>query len=448
MHNTKKLFIVYAKEDLSYLNAAKTNLALLERQGLIRIWDETKLMPGEVRKTIIEQELQSADIVLLLFSSNLIADDFIWDTPMQQVLEKAKNGSVQLIPSIIRPCSFSDTPFGEYETVPAQEKPISNWSNADDAWKIVVNKIKNSILPKKDSSHGTPIESPALERLKNSIEELINKTKTPEALMAIKTYAHQNNLEQLKRDALLIEEDLSKVDQETRLGQISEAKASQLLEQINKSILDLVGIKTPSPAIPKSTRLKLLMLTSNPFQTAELNLKEEHSRIAEKLQEKPDLFTLIYKKAVDDEEFKQFTETEKPHILHFSGHGESEDSEGIIVQNENKNGSAMISNDALDALFEYLAEEVKIDLQAVVLNACYSDGQAQIISKYVPHVIGTTADIGDSKAIAFSVGFYFKLAESGADYVMAYKSGRTQARMKGAKKSNFVLYKDGVKFEA
>ena len=185
MHNTKKLFIVYAKEDLSYLNAAKTNLALLERQGLIRIWDETKLMPGEVRKTIIEQELQSADIVLLLFSSNLIADDFIWDTPMQQVLEKAKNGSVQLIPSIIRPCSFSDTPFGEYETVPAQEKPISNWSNADDAWKIVVDKIKNSILPKKDSSHGTPIESPALERLKNSIEELINKTKTPEALMAI-----------------------------------------------------------------------------------------------------------------------------------------------------------------------------------------------------------------------------------------------------------------------
>lgn len=444
----KKLFIVYAKEDLNYLNAAKTNLALLERQGLIRIWDETKLMPGEVRKTIIEQELQSADIVLLLFSSNLIADDFIWDTPMQQVLEKAKNGSVQLIPSIIRPCSFSDTPFGEYETVPAQEKPISNWSNADDAWKLVADKIKNSILPKKDPSHATTIESPALEQLKNSIEELINKTKTPEALMAIKTYAHQNNLEQLKRDALLIEEDLSKVDQETRLGQISEAKASQLLKQINKSVLDLVGIKTSSLAIPKSTRLKLLMLTSSPFQTAELNLKEEHSRIAEKLQEKPDLFTLIYKKAVDDEEFKQFTETEKPHILHFSGHGESEDSEGIIVQNENKNGSAMISNDALDALFEYLAEEVKIDLQAVVLNACYSDGQAQIISKYVPHVIGTTADIGDSKAIAFSVGFYFKLAESGTDYVMAYKSGRTQARMKGAKKSNFVLYKDGVKFEA
>ncbi|AEE54356.1 CHAT domain-containing protein [Haliscomenobacter hydrossis] len=443
----KKLFIVYAKEDLSYLNAAKTNLALLERQGLIRIWDETKLMPGEVRKTIIEQELQSADIVLLLFSSSLIADDFIWDVPMQQVLEKAKKGIVQLIPTIIRPCSFSDTPFGEYETVPSQEKPISNWSNADDAWKLVVDKIKKTVQPVQAQPTPLPSDSPALKHLKDSVNQFTHQAKTREALTAIKTYAHQNNLEKLKRDTLDVEESWLGLEQEKTLGQVSEEKASIQLEQIHNSVLGLLDIKTIRQSIPVPDTLKILMLTANPAGSTELNLNKEHARIAEKLQEKSDQFKLFVKRAVNKEGFKQFTETERPYILHFSGHGTKGQTGGIVVQNDEFNGSAKISPAALDALFEYFIEEEKIQLHTVVLNACHSAEQAQVIAKYVPYVIGTTTSIEDEAAIAFSVGFYFKLAET-SDVEKAYKSGRTQAVLEGATKAHFIMYKDGVKFDA
>ena len=195
-----------------------------------------------------------------------------------------------------------------------------------------------------------------------------------------------------------------------------------------------------------SGKLKILMMTANPSGTTKLNLDKEYARISEKLQDKQEQFNLIVRRAVSDTEFKEFTETIKPAIIHFSGHGEGGQDGGIVVQNDDKNGYEMISTDSLDALFEYFTEEA-IALKAVLLNACHTEEQAQTISKYVPYVLGTTTAIGDEAAIAFSTGFYFKLAELGATIEQAFRSGRTQAVMKKALKIHFVLYKDGNKLE-
>ncbi len=195
-----------------------------------------------------------------------------------------------------------------------------------------------------------------------------------------------------------------------------------------------------------SSKLKILMMTANPAGTTKLNLDKEYARISEKLQDKQEQFNLIVRRAVSDTEFKEFTETIKPAIIHFSGHGEDGQDGGIVVQNDDKNGYEMISTDSLDALFEYFTEEA-IALKAVLLNACHTEEQAQTISKYVPYVLGTTVAIGDEAAIAFSTGFYFKLAELGATIEQAFRSGRTQAVMKKALKTHFVLYKDGKKLE-
>lgn len=199
------------------------------------------------------------------------------------------------------------------------------------------------------------------------------------------------------------------------------------------------------PTVPASSQLKILMLTANPAGTSQLNLDKEHSRIAEKIQHKKDAFDLTVKRAIDRTDFKELTEATKPHILHFSGHGDANEG-GIILQNDDKNGYAMISSDVLDVLFEYFTGE-GLNFKAVVLNACYSDDQAQAIAKHVPYVIGTTVAIGDELAIAFSVGFYFKLESSGLNIEQAFKSGRVEAQPVGAKKSHFVLFKNGERLD-
>ena len=63
---------------------------------------------------------------------------------------------------------------------------------------------------------------------------------------------------------------------------------------------------------------------------------------------------------------------------------------------------------ALAALFELVADKVQVN--CVVLNACYSDIQAKAIVQHIPFVIGMKQAIGDQAVIAFSVGFYTGLA--------------------------------------
>ena len=63
--------------------------------------------------------------------------------------------------------------------------------------------------------------------------------------------------------------------------------------------------------------------------------------------------------------------------------------------------------EAMKLLFKPLAGT----LQIVLLNACYSAAQAEVISNYGMYVIGNNAKIDDPAAISFSVGFYLGMGE-------------------------------------
>ena len=86
----------------------------------------------------------------------------------------------------------------------------------------------------------------------------------------------------------------------------------------------------------------------------------------------------------------------------------------------------LVSAEALAGLFELFADR----LDCVLLNACYSEVQAQKISQHINHVIGMSQAIGDKAAIAFAVGFYDALgADRGVDF--AYKLGCNAIQMQG-----------------
>ena len=94
-----------------------------------------------------------------------------------------------------------------------------------------------------------------------------------------------------------------------------------------------------------------------------------------------------------------------PHILHFSGHGGSE--EGISFKDDDGN-SFTVGADTLGKLFKVLNKELKIF--CVVLNSCWSEQQGVAINLYVPYVVGMSHQINDKSAVAFSAGFYKALS--------------------------------------
>jgi hypothetical protein len=53
-----------------------------------------------------------------------------------------------------------------------------------------------------------------------------------------------------------------------------------------------------------------------------------------------------------------------------------------------------------------LISAISSDLEVVILNACYSEEQADSILRHVPFVVGMAKAISDDGAIAYAVGFY------------------------------------------
>ena len=86
-----------------------------------------------------------------------------------------------------------------------------------------------------------------------------------------------------------------------------------------------------------------------------------------------------------------------------------------------------VEPEILADLFRKFSKKIK----CVVLNACYSEKQAEAISKHIDYVIGMRHGISDSAAMAFSIGFYQALG-AGEDIEEAFESGKIQSGMQSA----------------
>jgi CHAT domain-containing protein len=171
----------------------------------------------------------------------------------------------------------------------------------------------------------------------------------------------------------------------------------------------------------------ILLLSANPKGTSQLRLAEEMRDIKEglKLSENRDLFSISAAEAIRPRDIRRAILTYKPHIIHFSGHGSQE--EGLVFEDET-GAIKFVDAEALAGLFELFANQV----ECVVLNACHSKYQAEVIARHINYVVGMSQAIQDKAAIEFAVGFYDGLG-AGKGYDFAYKLGCNAIQMAGIK---------------
>lgn len=152
-------------------------------------------------------------------------------------------------------------------------------------------------------------------------------------------------------------------------------------------------------------QIKILFLSANPKDISRIRLDEEVREVDEKIRrgDLRDQLTLIPHLAVRPSDLQETLLRHKPHILHFSGHGSP--TEGIVLE-DNHGRTKLVSTAALAALFS----AIKDNLRIVLLNACYSSLQAEVITQTVDFTIGMNKEIGDRSAIVFSAAFYRGLA--------------------------------------
>lgn len=148
-------------------------------------------------------------------------------------------------------------------------------------------------------------------------------------------------------------------------------------------------------------KIKILFLAANPESTRQLKLDEEIRAISEKTRasEQRDSLELISAWAVRPDDLIQLLNMHKPQIVHFSGHGSLS---GEIYLVDNSGQAKPVSARALKALFSTL----KDNLRLVVLNACFSETQAESLQEVVDFVVGMRSSFNDSAAVVFSASFY------------------------------------------
>lgn len=170
----------------------------------------------------------------------------------------------------------------------------------------------------------------------------------------------------------------------------------------------------------EDNRILILFLAANPLDTIPLRLDKEIREIdiALRKTEFRDNFDIKQHWAVRVVDLHEYLLRHKPNIVHFSGHGSK--SNEIILENQDGT-SHPASVRALGKLFSIL----KDNIQCVVLNACYSEHQAQAIAEHVNCVIGMSQAIGDQSAINFATAFYRALGY-GKDVKTAFDLGCNQ----------------------
>ena len=171
--------------------------------------------------------------------------------------------------------------------------------------------------------------------------------------------------------------------------------------------------------------IRILFLSASPTNEARLRVDQEAREIQEKLQlaRMRENFEFQIRLAVRPDDLTQALLDIEPRIVHFAGHGSA--SGALFLENE-LGESHPVEPETLASLFRLVSEQV----ECVLLNACYSESQANAIAKHIPYVIGMHRSISDKAAIAFSVGFYQALG-AGKPIEQAYNFGVVQIQLQG-----------------
>lgn len=186
-----------------------------------------------------------------------------------------------------------------------------------------------------------------------------------------------------------------------------------------------------------SSRKTILVLSSSPTNEARLRLDKEVREIDEGLRRSQhrDKFTLQQRWAIRPDDLRRALLDFNPEIVHFCGHGSGDD--GLVLQDD-AGKAQLVPTEALANLFKRFATR---GLECVVLNACYSEIQANAIAQHIDYVVGMNSKIADDAAIKFAVGFYDELG-AGWSYEDAYNGGCDAIALQGIPEEHTPVFKN------
>jgi TIR domain/HEAT repeats len=166
-----KVFYSYSHEDSNLRHELATHLALLKHDNRIVEWYDQKIEPGANWAKHISDQLDSADLILLLISPDFLASDYCFGVEADKALTRLKDGDVKVVPILLRPCMWDESRFSQLQIIPRGATPITSWANRDEALSEVAKEIRDIV---KETPPSLSKPSPRKTRQFDSSFELVH----------------------------------------------------------------------------------------------------------------------------------------------------------------------------------------------------------------------------------------------------------------------------------
>lgn len=179
------VFISYAHKDEAFKEALDTHLTMLKRSDKIATWNDRAILAGTEWDDEIKEQLEQANIIILLVSASFLASKYIWENELTLAMEWHKKKEVRIVPVFIKPCDWKDAPFGSVQGLPRDAKPVGDPDN-DEAWvgvakgirDLVDDLLQNGFPVKKTTVRPVPISdgasTPSKPNNANQLEQILS----------------------------------------------------------------------------------------------------------------------------------------------------------------------------------------------------------------------------------------------------------------------------------
>ena len=143
MSKSLKMFITYAHKNSKAKDKLITYLAVLKQNGLIDVWHDNEILPGDKWQDEIFNNLADSDILLYLTCPYSLASE-----NCNKELTAALNPNIRVIPIILEHCDWQNHQLSDFQVLPEKGKPIydiSEWNPESKGWMSVVEGIRKVI---------------------------------------------------------------------------------------------------------------------------------------------------------------------------------------------------------------------------------------------------------------------------------------------------------------
>jgi hypothetical protein len=146
-----KFFISYAHDEYVFKDALMRRLHDLEKKGLIEIWTDEQIVPGQEWDRTIRNALLDAAIIVFLVSKKFIQSRYIHEVELKEAIERYNGKDVILVPIILEAIGqdvIEQFPLNKFEPLPVVNKkvvPVTEWIPQSGAYDNIMIGIQRMI---------------------------------------------------------------------------------------------------------------------------------------------------------------------------------------------------------------------------------------------------------------------------------------------------------------